>query len=214
MPSREAWIERWLTHAMQAVIAAILAWGLWRGNASVIVNGVVGLGVTLLPSVLERDYEITIGPWLTFLITLGTLLHTVGMVGPYDTIWWWDNVTHTLSASIVAIGGYAITTAIDEYVEEIYLPPDFTYLFIGVTTLALGVAWEVLEFLARELALAMGQRAVLVQYGLSDSVLDLLFDAVGAVIAALFGVPRAQSLVASIEDALEEAWGAREDRDR
>ena len=204
------YLEHVAVRLMQAVIGVILGWGLWTSNGSLVVNGLMGLAVTVLPGVLERDYEITIGPWLTFLITLATLLHTVGMVGPYETVWWWDNLTHTFSASLVAVLGYATTRAVDEHVEEIYLPPDFMYVFIVLFTLALGVFWELLEFLARGIAGLSGQDAVLVQYGLADSVIDLIFDAVGAVIAALFGVPRTQQLVESIERALEDEITERE----
>ncbi|MFB6069395.1 MAG: hypothetical protein ABEJ76_00090 [Halanaeroarchaeum sp.] len=193
---------------MQGVILGIFAWGLWRANASLVVNGLFGLGVTLVPAALERDYEITIGPWLTALLTLATLLHTVGMVGPYETVWWFDHVTHTLSASIVAIGGYATTRAVDEYLEEIYLPPDFMFLYIVLFTLAAGVLWELLEFAARSVALATGREAVLVQYGLADSVIDLVFDGVGGLVAAVFGVPRAQALVDSIEEAIDRLTGS------
>lgn len=188
---------------MQAVIAALLAWGVVSGNVSIAVNATLGLATTMLPGLLERDYEITIGPWLTFLLTLAILLHTLGMVGPYEMVWWWDEVTHTFSASIVAVVGYATTKAIDEHVEDIYLPPDFMYLFILLFTLAIGVFWELLEFLARVLAEWAGQEAVLVQYGVKDTARDLIFDTVGAVIAALFGIPRTQALVESIERALE-----------
>ena len=188
---------------MQAVIAAFLVWGIASPNVSIALNATLGLATTMLPGVLERDYEITIGPWLTFLLTLAILLHTVGMVGPYETVWWWDEVTHTFSASIVAVVGYATTKAIDEHVEDIYLPPDFMYLFILLFTLAIGVFWELLEFLARVLAEEVGQEAVLVQYGVQDTARDLIFDTVGAVIAALFGIPRTQALVDSIEKALE-----------
>lgn len=188
---------------MQAVIAAFLVWGIVSPNVSIAVNATLGLATTMLPGLLERDYEITIGPWLTFLITLAILLHTIGMVGPYETLWWWDEVTHTFSASIVAVVGYATTKAIDEHVEDIYLPPDFMYLFILLFTLAIGVFWELLEFLARVFAEWAGQEAVLVQYGVQDTARDLIFDTVGAVIAALFGIPRTQALVDSIEAALE-----------
>lgn len=188
---------------MQSVIAAFLVWGIVSANVSIAVNATLGLATTMLPGLLERDYEITIGPWLTFLLTLAILLHTIGMVGPYETLWWWDEVTHTFSASIVAVVGYATTRAIDEHVEDIYLPPDFMYLFILLFTLAIGVVWELLEFLARVLAEVVDQEAVLVQYGVQDTARDLIFDTVGAVIAALFGIPRTQALVESIERVLE-----------
>lgn len=188
---------------MQAIVALILVWGLLRTNVSVVVNASIGLATTVLPAVLDRDYQITLGPWLTGLLTLAILLHTIGMVGPYTTVWWWDNMTHTFSASIVAVVGYATTKAVDEHVEAIYLPPKFMVVFVVVFTLAAGVLWELLEFLARGLAELTGHEAVLVQYGIRDTTFDLLFDAVGGVIAGVFGAPRTKRLVASLEAALD-----------
>jgi len=200
-------LERLVVRAMQLIVLAILVWGVWVGNASVAVNAVFGLGVTFLPAILERDYQITIGPWLTFLVTLAILLHTIGMLGVYDSVWWYDHLTHTFSASIIAVAGYATTKAVDEYVEEISLPPDFMFVYIILFTLAAGVLWELLEFLARFAAIATGNTAVLVQYGVADTTIDLIFDALGGVIAAVFGVPRTQALVDSIELAIEGARG-------
>ena len=196
---------------MQAVIAALIGYGLLTRNLSIVVNGSLGLATTFLPAVLKRDYEIAMDPPLVLWITVAILLHTIGMVGPYDTVWWWDNLTHTLSASVVAGVGYAVTRAIDEYWEEIHFPADFMFVYIILFTLAAGVLWEVVEFAGRGLARSIGQDAVLIQYGLADSILDLIFDAVGAVIVGFLGQGRFARLSESLELALERVYG--DDRD-
>ena len=196
---------------MQAVIVLLVGYGLLTGNLSVVVNGVLGLATTFLPAVFRRDFDIALDPLLVLWITLAILLHTVGMAGPYDTVWWWDKLTHTLSAALVAGVGYAVTRAIDDYWEELYLPSDFMFVYIILVTMAAGVLWEVVEFVARLGAQTLGQRAVLVQYGLADSILDLLFDALGATIVAFLGQGRFQRLSDSLERALERMYG--DDRD-
>jgi hypothetical protein len=70
--------------------------------------------------------------------------------------------------------------------------------------MALGVTWEILEFLARELARLFGVQAVLVQYGLSDTLVDLLFNTAGAVLVALFGTEMFSSVVDSLVDRFEQ----------
>lgn len=190
---------------MQAMIAAIAGYGLVIGNLSVAVNGILGLLATFLPAILKRDHQIALDPPIVFWISAAFLLHTVGMTGPYETVWWWDHLTHTLSAALVAGVGFAVTRAIDEHWEEIYLPPDFMFVYIIVFTLAAGVLWEVVEFLGREAAYAMGHGPVLIQYSLADSVVDLIFDGVGGVLAAAFGKNRYDRLIESLEAALERA---------
>jgi uncharacterized membrane protein YjdF len=105
----------------------------------------------------------------------------------YATLWWYDHVTHALSASVVAGVGYATARAVDEHSEAVFLPPRFMFVFILLFVLAFGVFWEVIEFGLGEAARAVGNRALLTQYGLEDTMLDLVFDTVGAVIVAVWG---------------------------
>lgn len=175
------------TRLLQIAIGVVLLFGVWVGNPSIVVNGLLSLVVTFLPALLERDHRISASPWLVAFITAAVFLHALGMVGLYDGLWWFDHLTHTLSASIVAGVGYATVRAIDEYSDAVSLSPRFTFVLVLTVTLALGVLWEVLEFALRVLARSLGMAPVLVQYGLSDTLADLVFDLLGALVVALFG---------------------------
>jgi hypothetical protein len=185
---------------MRMAIAIILGFGIATLNLAIVVNAVLALGVTYLPALLRRDWGLRLSPGLTFAVTLAVLLHALGMMGLYEEIWWYDHLTHTLSAALVAAVGYATTRAIDLHSDAVSFPPHFLSLFLLLFTLALGVLWEVLEFLARLGAAAIDVEAVLVQYGLEDTILDLVFDTVGAVLVALFGTPRLSGTVDSIRE--------------
>jgi hypothetical protein len=195
---------RGLTRLLQAGIAVVLAFGVWTGNPSVVVNGALALGVTFLPAVLERDYRIAASPWLVAFIATAVFLHTLGMVGLYDGLWWFDHLTHTLSASIVAGVGYAAVRAIDEYSDAVRLSPRFLFVFVLVVTLALGVFWEVLEFALRVLARSLGMAPVLVQYGLADTLADLVFDLLGGLVVALFGTGVYDEVAETFTERLED----------
>ncbi|MFB6085705.1 MAG: hypothetical protein ABEJ84_02685 [Halodesulfurarchaeum sp.] len=169
------------------LIGVIVAWGLLAGNGVLVVNGLLGLATTLLPWALSRMASISVGRPLALWIGIAVLLHTLGMAGSYETVWWWDHLTHTLSAALLASVGYALARALDEHSASISLPGDFLFLYVVLFTMAAGVAWELVEFLGRMLLRSIGQQPLLVQYGLQDSVLDLLFDGVGAVIVGLLG---------------------------
>ena len=176
-----------LARGMQVALVVVVVVGLLARNLSVVLNGLVALAVTFLPAVLERDYRISLPAWLTLWLTTAVLLHAVGLLGPYHDVWWWDHVTHTLSAALVAGAGYATVHALDVHSESLYFPPRFLAVFILLFTLALGVGWEVLEFAARAVADAYGYGPLLVQYGLEDTIVDLLFDLLGALVVAVFG---------------------------
>ena len=174
---------------MEVCLVGVFFIGLDRGNLGIVVNAGVALGVTFLPAILERDYGIPLDAGLTMWITTAVFLHAVGTLGPYTnaTFWWWDHVTHALSASLVAAVGYTTTRAIDRHTEAIYLPPRFMFVFILLFTVAFGVVWEVVEFALGGLSSIVGGGSILTQFGLGDTMMDLLFDTLGGVLVALWG---------------------------
>jgi len=198
--------QRQLSRFFQLSLVGFLFVGLYETDLGVTVNAGVALAITTLPAVLERDYQIPMDAGLTLWITGAVFLHALGTVGLpgmeasfYQAVWWWDHLTHALSASIVAGAGYATARALDEHLEELYFPPAFTFVFLLMLTIAFGVAWEVLEFALSELSGAVGAPPALTQYGVGDTLLDLLFDAAGAVVVATWGTAH----LAGVTEALQ-----------
>lgn len=189
---------------MRLAIAGVLGVGLATRNVSVVINAAAGLAITYLPAALSRDWGIRLSPGLTLWVTTAVLLHALGMLGLYDDVSWYDHLTHTLSATLVAAVGYATARAVDDYSDAVVLPPRFMFVYILTFTLAVGVLWEVAEFFARISAAYFGVEAVLVQYGLEDTIMDLVFDTVGAVLVALFGTETLSDLVDTLAERLEE----------
>jgi hypothetical protein len=194
-------LGRRFTWLMQIGLVVILLLGLVRHNTGVIVNAAVALGIAQLPPLLRRDYNISMSPVLTLWITTAVFLHALGTVGIpgigsfYQSVWWWDHLTHALSASVVAAVGYATIRAIDIHLEEIKLPSEFMFVFILMLVIAFGVFWEVIEFTLGEISRLLGGGAVLTQYGIEDTMLDLVFDTIGALIVATWGTARLNGLV-------------------
>jgi hypothetical protein len=182
----------------------VLAIGVWTRNVSVVVNAVLGLAVTFAPAVLERDYRLHLSPGISVFVAVAVFLHTVGMLGLYTDVWWYDHLTHAFSASLVAAAGYATARAVDAHRDDLQFPPRFLAAFILLLTLALGVLWEVAEWVAREAALALAFDPVLVVYGVEDSILDLVFDAVGAVLVATLGTRYLAGDVAAVQAWLQD----------
>lgn len=180
-------LARPLSRLFQGAIAVLLAVGVATRSPGVVVNAALALAVTFLPALLARDLHLRVDAGLVLLLTVALSLHTLGMLGLYSGLWWYDHVTHTLSAILVADVGYTATRAVDLYSDAIYLPRRFFALSIVLFRLAAGVLWEVLEFVACEVAGARTVDLVLVQYGLEDTLHDLVFDTVGAVAVSAFG---------------------------
>lgn len=190
---------------MQAAILTILLVGSLERNVSVVVNAIFALGITLLPGVLANDFDVHLGSGLSLFITVAVFLHSLGMVGLYDRFWWWDHLTHVLSAALVASIGYATTRALDDYSEAVYFPGEFLAVFVFLFTVALGVLWELAEHVGREVAIAGGFEPVLIVYGLEDTMWDLVFDMVGAVVGAVYAGRKLDATTTRFRNYLERA---------
>ncbi|MDY6765223.1 MAG: hypothetical protein SV377_06005 [Halobacteria archaeon] len=200
--------KRHLTRIMEIGIVGAVVIGAVTRDTKVLMNATLGLGVTFVPSVLERDYKITMDPSLTLWITGAVFLHVIGAVGIpgtginfYNSIWWWDHLTHAASASLIAGAGYSIVRAVDEHTDAIYLPYRFTSVFILLFVLAFGVYWEVFEFGVAHIELR--GKSVLTQYGVEDTMKDLVFNTVGGLIAATWGTAHLTPVVRGIRERLE-----------
>lgn len=202
--------QRRATRLMELVLVGVFFVGVYELDPGVTVNAGLALLVTQLPPVLEREYDIPMDPALTLWITAAVFIHAIGVVGLpgsrlgfYTTLWWYDHLTHALSASVVAAAGYVTVRAIDRHSDDIYLPPAFTFVFILLITIAFGVLWEVIEFTVGQVSAAFGSVRGFSQHGLGDTMLDLVFDTIGAVIVATWGTAYLSDVVGAVTERLE-----------
>jgi len=186
--------QRQLSRLMEVTLVGLLFIGIERGSIGIIVNTGVALAVTRIPGLLERDYGLPMDPRITLWITTAAFLHALGTVGIPGAGWnfysgteWWDHMTHALSASVVAAAGYATVRAIDEHSDAVYLPPKFIAVIILLFVLAFGVVWELLEFAIGVTAGALGMPSVLTQYGVYDTLWDIIYNSIGGLLVALWG---------------------------
>jgi hypothetical protein len=189
---------RWLVRALQGVLVVLVAYGLFTLNIGLLVNAGVSLAVTFLPSVLQREYHLRMDAGLTLWLTLAVFLHALGAVGAYDWFGWYDQLTHTLSASVVAGAGYASARALDIHNDDLYIPQAYMAGFIIVFVLSFGVLWEILEFGLGGLATFLGGDPILAQHGVTNTVTDLVFDTIGGALVALFGATRLRGFASTL----------------
>jgi hypothetical protein len=196
-----------VSRAMQLSLVGLLFIGMDRGSVGITVNCAVALALTELPAVLERDYDIPLDAGLTLWITSAAFLHALGTVGIpgteqsfYRGTEWWDHMTHVLSSSVVAAAGYTTVRAIDQHTDDIRLPPKFVFVFILLFVIAFGVFWEVLEFGIGLAAEEFGSARVLTQYGLGDTMWDMIYNTFGGVVVALWGSAHLNDVVGAVQE--------------
>ncbi len=183
---------------MQVILLGIVVAGLVFREPKAVTNGSIALIVTFIPAILERDYELTLNPWLGLWITTAVFLHSLGSAGLYGQIGWWDHLTHATSASLVGGIGYTVARAVDIHHEEIHIPNRHAFIFILIVVLAFGVVWELFEYGLDILATTTDITMPLSQHGLDDSVRDLMFNSLGAIVIATFGQVHLSGLAATI----------------
>jgi hypothetical protein len=76
--------------------------------------------------------------------------------------------------------------------------------------MAFGVVWELLEFYIGVVSGVVGMTTVLTQYGLGDSVLDLVYNSVGGIVVAVLGTAHLTDVSDQLAARLSSGRGGRE----
>jgi hypothetical protein len=196
--------QRLAIRLLQLGLVCLAVYGLVTGRFGMAANGVTALSVTCLPALLRREYGYTMDVRLVLWITVAIVLHVVGSLGLYSHFSWYDEITHTVSSTVVAGVGYAGFRAFELHSSELEVPSAFRAVFVVVFVLAFGVAWEVFEFGAVEVARAMGFDSPVTVYGIDDIVTDFVFNGVGAVLVALWGTRYTDGVVEFLRRRLDD----------
>jgi hypothetical protein len=170
-------VLRKVEHGIRSGILAVFAIGVRRRDPGAVVNAVLGLIATDIPRIAERRYDIEFRPWQRVYVETAMLTHAIGMLGPYDDIWWWDDLTHTHSSTILGGFVYAVARRRDR---------DPSSRVVAVTVCA-GLLWELAEYAIHTTANRFGFEPILVSYGKTDTLQDLVFNLFGALLVLTFG---------------------------
>lgn len=174
----------WATSVTRAVergirlgLVAVFGEGVRRRNPGAVVNAAVALPVTYLPDAVESRYDVEFRPWQRVYAGGAMLAHAVGMLGLYDHTWWWDHLTHVLSTTL--FGGMVHAAA--RRLGQDPRPRVLAAVAGG------GVLWELLEYAIHGVSRRLGVEPILIPYSRRDTLLDLAFNAVGALLVLALG---------------------------
>lgn len=107
----------------------------------------------------------------------------------YERFWWWDIVLHASSGLLLGIFGFLLVYVLNESERvELEMRPRFVALFAFLFAFATGALWEIFEFsMDRIFGTTMQKPMFGDTSGLTDTMWDLIVDAVGAAASAGFG---------------------------
>lgn len=189
-PSTDSAVTRDAERGIRVGLIAVLVAGVRRRNLGAIANAFGGLLASYFPAAIERRYDVSFQPWQRLYTTSATLTHAVGMLGPYDDIWWWDHLTHTHTATVFASLVYS---------HARHTGRDPRPRVIAAVTIA-GLLWELLEYAIHRTARLVNLEPILIPYGKRDTLLDLCFNLLGATLVLAFGDRLLQNFIPGATD--------------
>jgi uncharacterized membrane protein YjdF len=177
-----------LTYLMQFLILMTVLFSIVTGNFFVSVAGTIALFLTFIPYFFGRETHLII-PWeVTFLIALTLYLHVAGYSqGWYQSLYpYYDKFAHLVSSITIAMIGFLLVLILHRF-GNMRCSRTMIFFFIVIFTMALGSIWEILEYVIDQVFGNGLHFNTMLQHGLDDTMIDLIFDLIGGLIVAAFG---------------------------
>jgi hypothetical protein len=156
-----------------------------------------GIIVMFLPSMFERRLKIAIpsGMYSVYVVFLYCAVYLGEVRSFYYNVPNWDKVLHVFSGLMLGALSFSLISLLNKTQKaKITLSPAFVAIFAFSFAVAAGVAWEIYEFSVDSLfSLNMQKYALengtplLGHAALTDTMEDLIVDALGAIVMSLVG---------------------------
>jgi len=157
----------------------------FRANWINFALSLVTLFLTFLPTIIRREFHVYYPGEFEILVLLFIFasMYLGEIHSFYARIWWWDLMLHALSGVIIAAIGFSLVGILNgEERLAVELSPAFVAIFSFSFALSMGVIWEIYEFSMDSLFGLNMQKS-----GLSDTMGDLIVDALGALVVPIIG---------------------------
>lgn len=186
-PARRAHLA--ILIVIQGVVAVQLVLLLIREDwlQAFLVAGIMAL--TLAPVVFRWPVEIPSEIQIVAVLFVFATLFLGEMRHFYERFWWWDAALHTTSGLLLGMLGFMLVYMLneDDHVD-FHMRPSFAALFAFFFAVALGALWEIFEFgMDRFFGTDMQPSTPGDPSGLTDTIHDLIVDALGAAIVSIAG---------------------------
>lgn len=180
-----------ITLVLQLILLAEAIFAIWGQRWFTAFLTAMIIAITFFPLLFKRWFKINIPPELQ-LAAIGFVFASLflGEIRDYYTrFWWWDIVLHTMSGFLLGILGFLLVHIINEAERiNVYMKPGFVAVFAFMFALGVGALWEIFEFTMDVFVGTNMQKPMLGDpSGLTDTMCDLIVDALGALIISVMG---------------------------
>lgn len=172
-----------LSWLMKLLMIGLIPYEIYNGEYLFAIGTITAVIISLIPSIVERNYRVTLPFELDLLITLSLFLHTFLGEGLdfYQRFAQWDKLLHVYGGLVVAVFGFVIVYTL-HYTRKVRLSIPLIGLFTVIFALAVGALWEIGEFTIDN---AFARHT---QDDLPDTMWDLIDDLIGGTLAAILGM--------------------------
>jgi hypothetical protein len=171
-----------LSYTLKIFMIIFLVISIWKLHWIWIFGCILAIIISLVPTILKRNYQITLPLILDILITFALLLHVGGgLLGAYE-IPNYDTLTHFISSFLVAFLAFVIIYILHVYWDGLIMDKYAMAFLVVITTIAMGVVWEFNEWITD---LIFGTTE---QLGYTDTIKDLFIDTIAGIAMAIIGV--------------------------
>lgn len=176
-------ISAGLSWLMKLLLLGITPYQIYNGEYLYALATFIAFIVSLIPSVVERNYRITLPFELDLLFTLMVFLHSfVGeALDMYSKFELFDKALHLYGGIVIAMLGFLVVYTL-HYTRKVKLSLPLVGFFTISFTMAVGAMWEIGEFTADKLLDSHAQN------GLDDTMFDMIVDLIGGVVVSVLGM--------------------------
>ncbi len=170
-------------HILKIVIFILMIIAIWKNDWTGVFGCIIGIILSFIPSILHKNFNITL-PWiLDTLIAFALFLHIGGVIlNAYHIIPFYDSLTHFVSSILVAFLAFVAIYILDKYWKGLHMNKYAMAFVVVIFTMAMGVVWEFFEW-TTDLLFQTNE-----QWGLFDTMKDLLIDTIAGIFIAIIGV--------------------------
>ena len=176
-----------LQTAMAAELALLIGEARWM-HVFLVVAVMAG---TLAPELLKKQLPIEIPSEVQIIAILFVFASLfLGEVrNYYGRIWWWDLALHGTAGLLLGLLGFQIVYVLNESTGlQRRMRPSFVALFSFAFAIAIGTLWEIFEFsMDQTFGFVMQKPVPGDSSGLSDTMWDMIVNALGAAIISMAG---------------------------
>ena len=176
-------ISAGISWLMKLMLLSMLPYEIYIGDYPFALATVAAIVVSFVPSIVERNYRITLPFELDLLITLAIFLHI--FLGEffmfYERVSAWDVILHLFSTSVISLLAFMIVYTL-HYTRKLRLSIPLVGFFTVTFAMFVGALWEILEFIVDIVFDTTAQK------GLTDTMWDLIYDLIAGVIVAIIGM--------------------------